>query len=340
MNKTTEQELKEPLLSANEEVEKDTCSVVVKNLKKSDQLQSTLNNFFSFCGAIASTSFVDDPIDQTLVIATLTFHEPSSAKTAVLLNNTQINERFITVELLKDVKSRESAKMLPSVVDDIVNMLPVLEPVRGVGRSIGEKIHITEAICSVKEQVRNFDEEYKVTETIQNKATEIDNNWQITNNVNYVKDTLVRLEEEHHITQKVTDGAIVVGGVIVAGLEIGAQQVAQFMRTNETAIAGVEYVNNVGQELSERIKNWWNGVVSSTSTATTNSSTSMALTTATTSTSLASTSLYDSTSSSTMSTSSSTSTTYTPLKETSVALTTTKMPPTTTTTREVITSST
>jgi hypothetical protein len=344
MDKTAEQKLKEPLLTeTNETAEKDCCSVVVKNLKKSEQLQSTLNNFFSFCGAISSTSIVDDPNDPALVIATLTFHEPSSAKTAVLLNNTQINERFITVELLRDVKSREyaRAKMTPSVVDDLVNMVPVLEPVREVGRSIDEKIHLTEAIGSVKEKVRNLDEEYHVSETIHNKATEIDNNWQISNNVSYVKDSLCKLEEEHHITQKVTEGAILAGGAIVAGLEIGAQQVAEFMRTNETAKAGVDYVNNVGQDLSNQINNWWSGVVSYTTTTASTSTTSTTSTTTTTSTtSMASTALTTATTSSTSSTSTTISTSYTPLKETSTALNTTKMPPTTTTTREEISSST
>jgi len=276
------EEHKEPLLSASTEdavSEKESCSVVVKNLQKSDQLQNTLNNFFSFCGTISSTTFMDDPTDPSLIWATLTFHEPSSAKTAVLLNNTQINDRFITVELLdsKSPRTNVGEGDQPSMIDELVQFAPVLEPVIEVGRSIDEKIHLSEAIGTVADTVRNLDKEYHVSETIQSKAAEIDNTLQISNNVAYVsgtiKNTLTNLEEEHHITQKVTDGVIVTGGVIVAGLEVGAQQVSQFMQTNETAKAGVDFVSDVGQQIGNTLNSWWNDLTSQPTPSSTMSST-------------------------------------------------------------------
>jgi len=259
--------------------------VLVRNVIKSNELPKTLQEFFSFCGTIQSIFVTDDQNDPHLATALITFESASNAKTAVLLNNTQINDRFITVEPYVGT-GNETASNVQINNDNLEVPVGPVDSIIGIGVGIGnsavdavkaldENLHMSETITNVVQQIdtnmTNINEEYKITQTlndvgesIKDKALEIDNTLQISNNATYVgetiKGTFVQLEQEHQISQRVTETteAIVTG--VSTGVQSGVAAVSEFLHTNETAKTGMEFVNDIGETLGSTINSWWNTI--------------------------------------------------------------------------------
>jgi len=276
----------------NEKLE--SCKVVlVKNVIKSSDLQKTLGEFFSFCGTIQSISVSDDKNDPNLVTALITFESAASAKTAVLLNNTQINDRFITVEPWlgeansNNVENGNNPQEPLGPVDSIIGIgVEIGHTAADAVRSIDENLHVSETISNVVQQIdsnmTNLNQEYKITqtisgvgETIKDKALEIDNTLQISNNANYVgesiKGTLTQIEQDHHISERVTatTEAIVSGvsqgvqsgvATISGATQSGVAAVSEFLQTNEAAKTGMEFVNDIGDSLSSTMNSLWSSI--------------------------------------------------------------------------------
>jgi len=132
-----------------------------------------------------------------------------------------------------------------------------------------KKIHISEAVGTVIEEVKSFDQAYHVSEQaaelgqgIKEKAVEIDQTYHISDNVAIVgesiKGTIIQLEQDHHISQRANE----VAEVVVTGVETGVQQVSQFLQTNETAKTGVEFITDVSNTVGNALNGFWNSLTS------------------------------------------------------------------------------
>jgi len=150
-------------------------------------------------------------------------------------------------------------------------------------RNLDESLHMSETLGNVVKtidtNVTNFDQEYQISQklsevggSIKDKAIEIDTTLQISNNAVYVgetiKGTFVQLENEHHISQRVSDTTTAIVNGVSTGVQTSVASVSEFLNTNETAKTGIEFVNDIGTTLGNTINDWWSTISTPTPTPT------------------------------------------------------------------------
>jgi hypothetical protein len=246
-------------------------------LNREGDLKKILNDYFSFCGQIKSIEIVEDTTPEN-VSGVITFENSADIKTAVLLNNTQINDRYITVELYQPGVAQSNEPQGP--VDAFLN------DAASVVKSIDENIQLSATIGTVVQSIDNnvtsINQEYQISQklnlvgdSIKEKALELDDTLQLSNNANAVgtsiKDSFVKFEEDHQIGQRVSETAAVVSDAVVTGVQTGvasvssgvqtaSASVSEFLNTNETAKTGIEFVNDIGDSISSSLNSLWSSI--------------------------------------------------------------------------------
>jgi hypothetical protein len=277
------------------------CCVIVRGLKRDENLQKTLQDFFSFCGQIKSVKICEDTTPNVNVRAPesvcgiIQFEKPDDTKTAILLNNTQINDRYISVEAYHPDKENQT-----NTQNDNKQTAEETGPISGLFsgaanavRTIDENIHFTETVGSVvqkvDESVSNLNQEYQISqklaavgEGIKEKAMVIDNTLGISNNAQFVgnsiKGSLTKLDEDHHITERVSQTGAAVSDALVTGVQSGVQtistgvqnasaSVSEFLHTNETAKTGMDFVSDVGESVTNTLNSLWSSIAPNSTTS-------------------------------------------------------------------------
>jgi RNA recognition motif-containing protein len=261
--------------NANTSPRNNECySVIVKNLHREADLQKTLSDFFTFCGPIKSIEIIDESPEN--VSGVIRFENSADIKTAVLLNNTQINDRYITVELYQPGSTQQATEP-QGPVDAFLN------DAASVVKSVDESIQLSATVGAVAQSIEasatNFNEEYQISQkltsvgdSIKDTALGLDNTLQISNNASAVgssiKGSLEKFEEEHQIGQRVAETAAVVSDTVITGVQSGvasvssgvqtaSASVSEFLTTNETAKTGMEFVSDIGDSLTNAVNGLW-----------------------------------------------------------------------------------
>lgn len=155
-----------------------TCHV--KNIS-SQTTENQVRDFFSFCGKISNLSISQDGETQS---AAVTFEKPTAAKTALLLDNTQLGPNLVhvssaaTLEEMSSQKAGEgsSTTQLPDSVDqEDKPRSRILAEYLAHGYTVSDKA-IERAIAldnqhgmssRFTQALKNFDAKYKATEKAQ-----------------------------------------------------------------------------------------------------------------------------------------------------------------------------
>lgn len=163
-------------------------SVLAFNIPQSqDQKKTTwtlLKEHFSPCGRILFIKIVESRLDPHILEAMITFGDTESARQALDMNNSYLNERIITVRRALDV-SADHLRDLPSTTWGIGTPVSALgdsahslgESISAIGNkmnTLDEYYHISERASAVKEGIREIDQEYQISETasaVASKAT-------------------------------------------------------------------------------------------------------------------------------------------------------------------------
>jgi hypothetical protein len=253
-------------------------SVIVKNLSREGDIQKIVNDYFSFCGPIKSIEIIDDTNIPENVSGIIKFENSADTRTAVLLNNTQISDRYITVELYQPGSPQSTEPQGP--VDAFLN------DAASVVKSIDENIQLSATIGTVVQSIDNnvtsINQEYQISQkltlvgdSIKEKASELDDTLQLSNNANAmgssIKESFVKFEEEHQISQRVSETAAVVSDAVVTGVQTGvasvssgvqtaSASVSEFLNTNETAKTGMEFVTDIGDSISSSLNSFWSSI--------------------------------------------------------------------------------
>jgi len=242
---------------------KPICSVVVKNIAPSTEppTQQQLIQLFVFCGNIISLSVYEDKDSGTDSLgAYITFETESSAKTALLLNTTKINERPVSVELAPpDFKVPAGA---------------ITEPQQPGPQPDAEKTIFGEFFDGIAAQAKAIDEEHNITQTVSVGFTtlstnvnqtfsSIDSEYQISQNFKSfgtgISTAVEGVDKEYEISNKAQDvGTTVTTSVsnfmstasvsAVSGLETAKTAIDQFVES-PTVKEGVASVKNASTSL-------------------------------------------------------------------------------------------
>jgi len=279
INNDAQQDVLEYTIAEELEDNSVTSSIIVNNVARTTEQRKTLVDFFSFCGNITALSIIPDDQDESIVSAVITFDSPVAARTAVLLNNTPLNEKFISVHLAPTEQSgQDTTEVFPKLHTAERTQTSIISELLAKGyqlsqqalqnaREYDEANQITATMNQLAKEVEasvtSFDQEHKITETIQQfaqlakvRVVALDQTYQISTNAmalgDSVKDKLAQLEEEHNISSRVESAT----GAVVAGVQQGANQVNEFLATNETAKAGIEQVSAIGNYINDALTSW------------------------------------------------------------------------------------
>jgi len=152
-----------------------SSTVHVKNIDASTS-EKEVRDFFSFCGKISSLSLSTEGSSQS---ATVTFEKETAAKTALLLDNTQLGPSQVHVSADQTSTSSETAKDSPDSHDEIPQedkpRSRVVAEMLAHGYVIGDNA-ITRALALDQQHgissrftstLAHYDQRFKATETAQ-----------------------------------------------------------------------------------------------------------------------------------------------------------------------------
>jgi len=152
-----------------------SSTVHVKNIDSSTS-EKEVRDFFSFCGKISSLSLSTEGSSQS---ATVTFEKETAAKTALLLDNTQLGPSQVHVTGDQSAASTETAKDTTASHDDIAQedkpRSRVVAEMLAHGYVIGDNA-ITRALALDQQHgissrftstLQHYDQRFKATETAQ-----------------------------------------------------------------------------------------------------------------------------------------------------------------------------
>ncbi|KAI8967684.1 hypothetical protein BDF20DRAFT_898705 [Mycotypha africana] len=185
--------------------------VIVKNIAL-QSTESTVKEFFLFCGKIKEFEMKVDEDDEKHQIALIHFERESAAKTAALLSNALIDDSHIVAAPYFDVpgssekeassaaaaagtngteehENQESKPKTKILAEILANGYLLQDQVVAKGVEYDNKYHVSsrwnKLLNAVQTNVKHFDEKYRIWD----KAVNLDQKYKITENVNKVTQT-------------------------------------------------------------------------------------------------------------------------------------------------------
>ncbi|RHZ78234.1 hypothetical protein Glove_166g268 [Diversispora epigaea] len=163
--------------------------------------ENTVREFFGFCGKIKKFELIkDDKSDKQ--IAHVTFEKAEGAKTALMLSNSVLGSNPITVKLDENYlsTSEESSEPGDDIEQEDKPKAAIFAEILAAGyqltdsiiqrgidfdASIGLSARVKEYLNKLQNNIKSLDEQYKVSETVTTKATEINEKFAVQDKVKY-----------------------------------------------------------------------------------------------------------------------------------------------------------
>jgi len=251
----------------------ESASIIVKNVlvvpEDSTTTSKHITDFFSFCGNIISLAMIPDESDPTTTSAILTFETPSAARTALLLHQTILNERAISVELAPISVSapKSESETFPRMDSPPQTQTPVIKNLLNRGYQLsqdalqkakdydeahGVTSSMNEYAKSFETQVNALDTQYGVSDRLQEvkaKVNSIDQEYGISESINNVitstSESIKAVDEQYHISDSVNDS--------LAAAQAQAAAFDEQYKISETVTNTAEAVAAEGVRLAEQI---------------------------------------------------------------------------------------
>jgi len=142
-----------------------TQSIHVSNLPTTADVETTLRDFFSFCGEILNFNLKDDG-------ATIQFQSTDAAKSAVLLNGATLSGSVITVEPRLDESTGSASSLAPKTQSSVVEELvaagyQLAEEASQKAKLYDEQYQVSNTAQRVVQRIDDLDKEYKISEKAQ-----------------------------------------------------------------------------------------------------------------------------------------------------------------------------
>jgi len=164
--------------------------------------EKTVKDFFLFCGKIKEFELIkEESSDKQL--AYVTFERDTAAKTALMLTNAVIGDSQITVKSSDDAQSCggednsedgiQESKPKAAIFAEILASGYTLQDAiieKGIefDAKYGFSIYFKQYLAQIQANLKNLDQQYKVTETVTTRATDINNKYSVLNSAKYVID--------------------------------------------------------------------------------------------------------------------------------------------------------
>jgi hypothetical protein len=169
--------------------------------------EATLKEFFSFCGNITNIS-LEKRDNQSPSEALITFENQEAVDTALLLQGALLDERPLAVCLLKDLDkvhppvpeaTREAHAADPNTQEHSSILASKIAPVLAAAywfgsgainkmKEIDEKAKISATVNTATEAtlqtLKNVDDQWKISSTVENYTKQVDTSLNISGNVN------------------------------------------------------------------------------------------------------------------------------------------------------------
>jgi len=226
-------------------------AVEVQNISP-NATEKTVSDFFSFCGKI-SNLYMDKDVSKGTFRAVVQFETEAAARTALLLTNALIVDRPITV--LSYTKGPITENKLPQTPGTPVSSEHITH--RDFGGVHDNERTKTSVLASMVAagyvlasdsltKAKSYDEEHtqfstklkQGVEVVQNKASELDKQYGISDKVGAVKQSATekakKLDEDYHLSEKAS--------AAVQSVKQTAQSVSDKAQENPTIKSGVDSV--------------------------------------------------------------------------------------------------
>eukprot|EP01121_Diplochlamys_sp_Union-15-3_P006120 TRINITY_DN16631_c0_g1_i1.p1 TRINITY_DN16631_c0_g1~~TRINITY_DN16631_c0_g1_i1.p1 ORF type:complete len:332 (+),score=71.86 TRINITY_DN16631_c0_g1_i1:57-998(+) len=263
------------------------ASVLVSNLTL-NTTASSLTEFFSFCGSIASIDITAVSVEEAQAI--ITFSNESASKTALLLHNALINDRPITVTLydsnnvspssvsnnsispIPPVNTKDDVPLYPNLEPEVNNYVTptpnkppsifasVLASAWALGQAaatkikqVDEKYNITQNIKkgtdAVSEKLKNFESEHNLSKKAQDMVATVQEKFKAV-------DAKYSISSKASSTARIlNDGAIAATSKINSGLSNVTNTVNEKVENNETYAKNLQKLKGAAASVSLSVKN-------------------------------------------------------------------------------------
>jgi len=163
--------------------------------------EKTVKDFFLFCGKIKEFELIKEE-SQDKQIAYVTFERETAAKTALMLTNAVIGDSQITVKPADDCSSYhddsddcdiQASKPKAAIFAEILAAGYTLQDAiieKGIefDAKYGLSNYFKQYLAQIQANLKNFDQQYKFTETVTTRAVDIDEKYSLLDRTKYVID--------------------------------------------------------------------------------------------------------------------------------------------------------
>jgi RNA recognition motif-containing protein len=163
--------------------------------------EKIVKDFFLFCGKIKEFELIKEESNDKQ-LAYVTFERDTAAKTALMLTNAVIGDSQITVRPADDGLSCnddpddgdiQASKPKAAIFAEILAAGYTLQDTiieKGIefDAKYGFSNYFKQYLAQIQANLKNLDQQYKVTETVTTRATDINNKYSVLNGAKYVID--------------------------------------------------------------------------------------------------------------------------------------------------------
>uniref|UniRef100_A0A1D1YK92 Protein vip1 n=1 Tax=Anthurium amnicola TaxID=1678845 RepID=A0A1D1YK92_9ARAE len=164
--------------------------------------EKTVKDFFLFCGKIKEFELLKEENDDKQY-AYVIFERDTAAKTALMLTNAVIGDSQITVKSADDCQSSYDDSFDDGDIQTYKPKAQIFAEILAAGYTLQDAIiekgiefdkkyglsnYFKQYLAQIQANLKNLDEQYKVTETVTTRATDINNKYSVMNSAKYVID--------------------------------------------------------------------------------------------------------------------------------------------------------
>ncbi|GES88756.1 RNA recognition domain-containing protein [Rhizophagus clarus] len=173
--------------------------VVVTNIDEHAS-EKTVKDFFLFCGKIREFELIKEESNDKQ-LAYVTFERDTAAKTALMLTNAVIGNSQITVKPAEDGSHLDepdecdiqASKPKAAICAEILAagytlQYAIIEKCIEFDNKYGVCNYFFQYLTQIQDNLKNLDKQYKVTETVTTRATDIDKKFSVLDKTKYVID--------------------------------------------------------------------------------------------------------------------------------------------------------